>query len=270
MNMKTLHLGLFFFFICLLACYPTCVDGRDIPLRLRSFYREVKRSGCRMPLATGFKDGHGHSGFTYCGDYSKRGIIYISGPRSHRLLADMDVDCDGANNTVGRCGNDPSGQGETAFKNIAQSYGIPDLNANIHSYIVFGNEGAVPSFNPRAHGMRPLSVMAVICNNQLFYGVWGDTNGGVDTGEASISLATACFPNGNITADNGHQAHDVLYLGFTGSSAVPGKKGARWTAGDFEDFEASLARIGDKLVRKRVPRKRCVGIWKCEKCRICF
>ncbi|KAJ9237297.1 hypothetical protein DTO166G5_3693 [Paecilomyces variotii] len=103
MNMKTLHLGLFFFFICLLACYPTCADGRDVPLRLRSFYREVKRSGCRMPLATGFKDGHGHSGFTYCGDYSKRGIIYLSGPRSHRLLADMDVDCDGANNTVGRC-----------------------------------------------------------------------------------------------------------------------------------------------------------------------
>lgn len=78
MNMKTLHLGLFFFFICLLACYPTCADGRDVPLRLRSFYREVKvfsswdvcdvllltcwlqRSGCRIPLATGFKDGHGH------------------------------------------------------------------------------------------------------------------------------------------------------------------------------------------------------------------
>ncbi|KAJ9299373.1 CAZyme family GH75 [Paecilomyces variotii] len=168
----------------------------------------------------------------------------------------MDVDCDGANNTSGRCDDDPSGQGETAFKPIVQSYGIPDLNANVHSYIVFGNEGAIPSFNPRAHGMKPLSVMAVICNNQLFYGVWGDTNGGVDTGEASISLATACFPHGNITADNGHQAHDVLYLGFTGSSAVPGKKGARWKARGFEDFEASLARIGDRLVRKRVPRKR--------------
>ncbi|KAL1871241.1 serine/threonine-protein kinase HAL4/sat4 [Paecilomyces lecythidis] len=166
----------------------------------------------------------------------------------------MDVDCDGANNTAGNCSNDPSGQGETTFRHIVKSYGIPDLNASIHSYVVFGNEGSIPSFNPRAYGMRPLSVMAVICNEQLFYGVWGDTNGGVDTGEASISLATACFPDGNITADNGHRAHDVLYLGFTGRSAVPRRDGARWTASKFEEFEASLARIGDRLVR-RVPRR---------------
>lgn len=105
-------------------------------------------------------------GFRYCGDYRKHGIIYLSGRKSPHL-ADMDVDCDGANNAAGKCSNDPSGQSETAFKDTVQSYGIPDLDASIHSYIVFGNEGDLPFFYPGLHDMKPLSVMAVICNNQL-------------------------------------------------------------------------------------------------------
>jgi hypothetical protein len=79
----------------------------------------------------------------------------------------LDIDCDGANNSAGGCGNDPSGQGETAFKDTVQTYGITDLDANIHPYVVFGNEGASPSFNPQSKGMKPLSVMAVVCNNQV-------------------------------------------------------------------------------------------------------
>lgn len=79
----------------------------------------------------------------------------------------MDIDCDGANNSAGGCSNDPSGQGETAFKDTVKTYGIPDLDANIHPYVVFGNEGASPSFNPQSKGMKPLSVMAVVCNNQV-------------------------------------------------------------------------------------------------------
>lgn len=79
----------------------------------------------------------------------------------------MDIDCDGANNSAGACSNDPSGQGETAFKDTVQSFGIEDLDANIHPYVVFGNEGADPSFSPEQFGMQPLSVMAVVCNNQV-------------------------------------------------------------------------------------------------------
>lgn len=82
----------------------------------------------------------------------------------------MDIDCDGANRTGGACANDPSGQGETAFKDTVKSYGIPDLDANVHPYIVFGNDGSNPSFNPQAHGIKPLSVMAVVCNGQLVSG----------------------------------------------------------------------------------------------------
>jgi hypothetical protein len=78
----------------------------------------------------------------------------------------MDIDCDGANNSAGACANDPSGQSETAFKDTVQTFGISDLDANIHPYVVFGNEGGSPSFNPQP-SMKPLSVMAVVCNNQV-------------------------------------------------------------------------------------------------------
>lgn len=79
----------------------------------------------------------------------------------------MDVDCDGADRSAGKCANDRSGQSQTSFKTTAKKYNIPDLNSSIHSYVVFGNEGAKPSFDPRKAGMEPLSVMAVICNSQL-------------------------------------------------------------------------------------------------------
>lgn len=79
----------------------------------------------------------------------------------------MDIDCDGANNSAGACSNDPSGQGETAFKDTVQSFGIDDLDANIHPYVVFGNEGDNPSFSPEQFGMQPLSIMAVVCNDQV-------------------------------------------------------------------------------------------------------
>lgn len=81
----------------------------------------------------------------------------------------MDVDCDGANRTGGKCANDNSGQDTTAFKaEVGQlNAGITDLDANLHPYIVFGNEDHSPSFRPQEHGMVPLSVMAVVCNNKL-------------------------------------------------------------------------------------------------------
>lgn len=76
----------------------------------------------------------------------------------------MDVDCDGADDKAGDCSNDPSGYGETAFKDTVKGYGISDLNANIHPYVVFNEK---PFFDPGKYGMKPLSVMAVVCNNQL-------------------------------------------------------------------------------------------------------
>jgi hypothetical protein len=102
-------------------------------------------------------------GAQYCGDISN--AIFLKGKSGN--YDNLDIDCDGANNSAGACANDPSGQGQTAFKDTVKGYGIKDLDANLHPYVVFGNEGSSPSFNPQSKGLKPLSVMAVVCNNQV-------------------------------------------------------------------------------------------------------
>jgi chitosanase len=165
----------------------------------------------------------------------------------------MDIDCDGANNGKGDCANDPSGQSMTAFKDTVASYGIEDLDSNVHTYVVLGNDNSASEgdggqkFDPQEHGVKPLSVLAVVCGDKLVYGVWGDVNGGKVTGESSISLAQMCFPDEKITGDSGHGEHDVMYIAFQGEDAVAGDS-ANWKAKSREEFEASLATIGDKLV----------------------
>lgn len=79
----------------------------------------------------------------------------------------MDVDCDGIDRRAGPCADDTTGQDETSFRKTARKYNIPDLNSSVHSYVVFGNQDAKPTFDPRKAGMEPLSVMAVVCNDQL-------------------------------------------------------------------------------------------------------
>jgi chitosanase len=82
----------------------------------------------------------------------------------------MDIDCDGDQSYRGdgRCGSSQDTQSETTFKDEVRKFGISDLNANIHPYVVFGNEGNyTPTFDPQAYGIKPLSVMAVVCGNKL-------------------------------------------------------------------------------------------------------
>lgn len=75
----------------------------------------------------------------------------------------MDVDCDGANNAHGACENDPTGQSITAFQDEVSRFGIEDLDANLHGYVVLGTGG----FDPRKEGVRSLSVVAVVCGGEL-------------------------------------------------------------------------------------------------------
>lgn len=86
----------------------------------------------------------------------------------------MDIDCDGdlSNPVDGRCGYSEDTQGQTRWKAEVQAASggrISDLNANIHPYVVFGNErddgGA--TFDPRSVGIKPLSVMAVVCGDKM-------------------------------------------------------------------------------------------------------
>lgn len=48
----------------------------------------------------------------------------------------------------------------------------------------------------------------------------------------------------------GHGEEDVLYIGFTGEDAVPGKSGAAWAAATRDDFSGSIKILGDRLISK--------------------
>jgi hypothetical protein len=204
----------------------------------------------------------------------------------------MDVDCDGQQHGTGddgRCNSSADTQSVTSFQPTVQGYnrGVRDLNAYVHTYVVLGNDGAKKgwrTFRPQAYGVEPLSVVAVVCGEQLvcppllcclyqplipgstmlqsaqrkltarkIYGIWGDTNGDDGAhpmvGEAALSLAAACF-GASMTGDSGHDATDVLYLAFAGADAVPGADGAAWNASSWREFEASLAPLGDELIRR--------------------
>jgi hypothetical protein len=184
--------------------------------------------------------------------------MYLHGDGSK--LADMDVDCDGdqSDHGDGRCGNSNDTQSTTAFEYQVKQYSdqkVSDLNANFIPYVVFGNFGSkkgYTNFHPQQHGLKPLSVMAVVCGDKLVYGVWGDTNGDDGppvVGEASISLATECFGTG-ITGDNGHDKTDVLYIAFPGSVAETVNKDAKWGAKGFDAFEKSIEKLGNTLIKK--------------------
>ncbi|KAI1127166.1 chitosanase [Nemania abortiva] len=234
--------------------------ARDVPQNVRDLYNSIKAQGeCSNVLQGGFyalEDGS--NDFTYCGDrLASHGIIYQQGTGG--ALSDMDIDCDGVQGSPaddGRCGNSGDTQSITSFADTVSGYGqgVDDLDANIHPYVVFGNVGSKPgyaNFDPRDYGIKPLSVMAVVCGEKLIYGIWGDENGDdgphAMIGEASISLATACFGTG-ITGDNGHEETDVLYIAFPGERAVPGANGAKWDAANFAEFEASIECLGNSLV----------------------
>ncbi|PHH68142.1 hypothetical protein CDD80_221 [Ophiocordyceps camponoti-rufipedis] len=232
---------------------------RQVPPQLRTAYNTIKsRDKCKTPLAKGFHSSdNDKGGFTYCADHLQSNqILYLRG--SSHQLTNMDIDCDGDASTPftndTRCRSSLDTQSQTTFRDQLLPYGIPDLNANIHTYVVFGNTASKPgwpTFDPASHGIRPLSVMAVVCGQRLVYGIWGDTNGDDGenpmVGEASISLATACYGD-SVHGDRGHDENDVLYLAFPGEAAVPGPDGAAWNASDSQEFERSLEPIGHRLV----------------------
>lgn len=241
---------------CALLALLASSWAKDIPSNLQRFYDAVRHAdgpcGGDQLLADGFYDqAGGKGGWAYCQHTLRSGpAIYLKGPGDQ--LANMDIDCDGDQASPDpRCLGSSDTQGATTWKpQVQQRSNVSDLNASIHPYVVLGNSGAV-GFDPQHYGVHPLSVVAVVCGGQLIYGIWGDTNGDDDAqplvGEASLALATACFGSG-MTAHNGHDAPDVLYVAFSGAHAVPRR--AAWGAHSYGAFAASIAELGDALVAR--------------------
>jgi hypothetical protein len=90
-----------------LASQPS--QARDIPSNAQSFYNTIKsRGSCGNKLATGFySNDEGSNTFSYCGDHmADYNVVYLQGTSGK--LANMDVDCDGAQGGPaddGRCGS---------------------------------------------------------------------------------------------------------------------------------------------------------------------
>lgn len=237
----------------MLLAFALQAFARSVPDNVRDFYNNVKSGGtCKGSdvVKGGFYDTEeGKAEFAYC----QRGVagtaMFLKGPGSK--FVNMDVDCDGDQTDIDeRCYSSEDTQGETTFKSNVEQYGISDLRSDIHPYVVLGNKGNYsPTFDPQSIGIRPLSVVAVVCGDNLIYGVWGDFNGDDGpplVGEASLSLATACFGQ-EIGGNNGYDTEDVLYIAFVGDEAVPGDT-ALWTASSYDEFEASISDLGDSLV----------------------
>lgn len=247
----------------LISHYVHLALAKSIPTNIAGLRSSIIKQGtCSKVLKTGFRSAQDDPAeWSYCGDHLSEGVMYVSGPQGK--LVNMDIDCDGTQHGLGddgRCGSSRDTQSETSFKDTIAQYGkgIKDLNAYVHPYVVFGNVGTksgYTTFDPTKNGVEPLSLMAVVCGDQMFYGIFGDTNGDdalrAVVGEASISMATLCFGKG-INGNNGHDEDDVLILAFIGKEAVPGKDGALWDAKSAEEFVAYEAfdNLGDKLVAR--------------------
>ncbi|KAI1631641.1 fungal chitosanase of glycosyl hydrolase group 75-domain-containing protein [Biscogniauxia mediterranea] len=245
-----------------LSLVPGLCFSRDIPENIDRLYRRITNlAQCTANEQVGYytSPDSNEDTFGYCADfYQSYGIMYIQGMQRH--LADMDVTCKGLHGGPaddGRC-NSPSPPGSTSFSQKVASYkkSIPDLSPYIHPYVVFGNSGTTRPFEPRQYGIEPLSVMAVVCNGKLIYGLWGDerhdSGARALVGEASLALATACYGDA-MSAGHGHPGTDVLYIGFNGTEAVPGRDGAKWDAKSYGEFEASIEGLGDKLIERITP-----------------
>ncbi|PLN86131.1 fungal chitosanase of glycosyl hydrolase group 75-domain-containing protein [Aspergillus taichungensis] len=235
---------------------PLTLAARQVPPNLKEFYNKVQNGGdCEGKdlLAGGFyDDDKKDASFGYCNKFMGDKGFYLKGPGNK--LANMDIDCDGQEkDSNDRCGGDDDTQYETRYKDEVKKMGIPDLDTYIHPYVVLGNErkDGKATFLPEKANIEPLSVVAVVCNDRLVYGVWGDTNGDDGDpliGEASLAMADMCFGE-KYSATSGYSEQDVLYIAFSGKEAVPGKNAA-WDAKSYEEFEESLQDLGDTLLAK--------------------
>lgn len=128
--------------------------------------------------------------------------------------SDMDIDCDGG--TGATCMNDPDYQPDTA---TVDSHGNP-LDASTLPYVVVPMSSN--GFDYKAQGLKMGSVVAVLYNGQVAYGILGDVGPAGVIGEASYAMAKLLGINPSPTS--GGVDSGVTYVAFTGTTAVVTKK----------------------------------------------
>ena len=126
--------------------------------------------------------------------------------------ADLDVDCDGQTTSVCNVQRDPAYQSQTSATDSAGQF----LDASTLPYVVI----PLPStrFDYAAAGLALGSVVAVIYNGQVAYGVFGDEGPDNIIGEASYAMAMLL----GIDPDpaTGGTSSGVTYIAFTGAGSI--------------------------------------------------
>jgi Fungal chitosanase of glycosyl hydrolase group 75 len=143
--------------------------------------------------------------------------------------ADMDVDCDGKTTPQCNLNTDPAYQNQTS---ATDSNGQPLDAANL-PYVVVPLPSTRWDYN--AAGLAFGSVIAVIYNGKVEYGVFGDEGPKAIIGEASYAMAQSLGVNPDPSV--GGVDSGVTYIAFTGPAAV---------ASPIEDHAAAVA-LGQQL-----------------------
>lgn len=154
-------------------------------------------------------------GGTFSIEVGQPSNISICGyPQAVAWKADLSVDCDGKMSTKCNLAADPAYQNQTA---ATDSHGQP-LDAATLPYVVVPSVSA--RFDFEAAGLAMGSVVAVIYNGKLEYGVLGDTGPVSIIGEASYRMAELL----GIDPDpsTGGIESGVAYIAFTGSVSKVG------------------------------------------------
>ena len=146
------------------------------------------------------------------------------------FTADMDIDCDGKPSSVCNSSTDPSFQAQTAG---TDSKGAP-LDASKLPYVVVPGESS--RFSYVDAGLEMGSVVLVIYDGKMTFGVVGDVGPTSIVGEASYAMAKELGINPDPAV--GGTSSGVTYLFFTGPSAKVKK---------LED-RAEALRLGEALL----------------------
>ena len=131
------------------------------------------------------------------------------------FTADMDVDCDGKQTATCSKATDPSFQADTAAQ---ASTGGP-LDAAAVPFVVVPLVSTKWSYT--ASGLALGSVVAVIYNGKMEFGVIGDLGPKTIIGESSVAMAKSLGIPASPTT--GGVDSGVTYIAFTGKSAMVSK-----------------------------------------------
>lgn len=130
--------------------------------------------------------------------------------------ADMDIDCDGKSSAVCNKSTDPSYQAQTATTDSKGEY----LDAATLPYVVV--PGVSSRWDYKTSGVAMGSVVAVVYNGKVEYGIMGDIGPTSIIGEASYAMAQKLGINPNPAS--GGVSSGVTYIVFTGPTGTVKKK----------------------------------------------